>query len=79
MLLSNFLPLTSLLLTTTSVTAWNTDVHNQIGFMAEKFLTHETTKIVQKILEPTYKGSIGRAAGKTTYPKSRFCLGAKYI
>ncbi|KAL3421578.1 S1/P1 Nuclease [Phlyctema vagabunda] len=44
-------------------TAWNTDVHNQIGFMAEKFLTPETTSIVQKILtEPVYNGSIGRAA-----------------
>lgn len=56
--------LTSLLLlaSTSVVSAWNTDVHNQIGFMAEKFLSHDTTKIIQKILEPTYTGSIGRAA-----------------
>lgn len=42
--------------------AWNTDVHNQIGFMAEKFLSPYTTSILQQILEPQYNGSIGRAA-----------------
>jgi hypothetical protein len=37
-------------------------VHNQIGFMAETFLTPFTTSILQHILEPEYNGSIGRAA-----------------
>jgi hypothetical protein len=45
-----------------SATAWNTDVHNQIGFMAETFLTPETTFIIKQLLEPAYDGSIGRAA-----------------
>lgn len=45
-----------------SASAWNTDVHNQIGFMAERFLKPETTKVIQKLLEPQYGGSIGRAA-----------------
>ncbi|KAF2174889.1 nuclease PA3 [Zopfia rhizophila CBS 207.26] len=49
----------SLLLTATA--AWNTDVHNQIGFMAEEFLNPYTTSILQQILEPQYNGSIGRA------------------
>lgn len=38
------------------------DVHNQIGFSAEKFLKPSTTKILQRILEPQYNGSIGKAA-----------------
>ncbi|KAJ4349080.1 hypothetical protein N0V95_004905 [Ascochyta clinopodiicola] len=42
--------------------AWNTDVHNQIGFMAETFFAPETTSILSEILEPQYNGSIGRAA-----------------
>ncbi|KAH8597384.1 nuclease PA3 [Bisporella sp. PMI_857] len=42
--------------------AFNTDVHNQIGFMAEKYLTHEAQNIINKILEPEYATSIGRAA-----------------
>ncbi|KAF2864870.1 phospholipase C/P1 nuclease domain-containing protein [Massariosphaeria phaeospora] len=45
-----------------SVAAWNTDVHNQIGFMAETFLHPHTTSILRTILEPQYNGSIGRAA-----------------
>ncbi|ORY16643.1 nuclease PA3 [Clohesyomyces aquaticus] len=45
-----------------SAAAWNTDVHNQIGFMAEKFLNPYTTSVLQQILEPQYNGSIGRAA-----------------
>ncbi|OCK85887.1 phospholipase C/P1 nuclease, partial [Lepidopterella palustris CBS 459.81] len=45
-----------------STIAWNADVHNQIGFMAEKFLDPYTTSILQQILEPQYNGSIGRAA-----------------
>jgi len=45
-----------------TVSGFNTDVHNQIGFMAEKFLTHETANILERILEPQYTKSIGRAA-----------------
>ncbi|KAF2272067.1 nuclease PA3 [Westerdykella ornata] len=45
-----------------STAAWNTDVHNQIGFMAEQFLHAETIAVVEEILEPQYNGSIGRAA-----------------
>lgn len=59
MQLTTLLSLTTLL---GSSTAWNTDVHNQIGFMAEKFLSHDTQKIISKILDPTYSNSIGRAA-----------------
>jgi len=50
----------SLLLWTAS--AWNTDVHNQIGFMAETFLTPHAVGVLRNILEPQYNGSIGRAA-----------------
>lgn len=42
--------------------AWNTDVHNQIGFMAETFLAPYTIGVLRNILEPQYEGSIGRAA-----------------
>jgi hypothetical protein len=42
--------------------AWNTDVHNQIGFMAETFLTLNTIGVIRNILEPQYNGSIGRGA-----------------
>ncbi|KAF2268198.1 phospholipase C/P1 nuclease [Lojkania enalia] len=42
--------------------AWYVDVHNQIGFMAEKFLNKHATSVIQDILEPQYNGSIGRAA-----------------
>ncbi|KAF2006737.1 nuclease PA3 [Amniculicola lignicola CBS 123094] len=45
-----------------SATAWKTDVHNQIGFMAETFLDPYTRIIIGEILEPQYNGSIGRAA-----------------
>lgn len=45
-----------------SASAWNTDVHQQIGFMAEKFLTDYTTSVLAQILEPEYNGSIGNAA-----------------
>jgi hypothetical protein len=54
------LSLISLLFTVAQ--AWNTDVHNQIGFMAETFLTPYTIGILRNILEPKYNGSIGRAA-----------------
>ncbi|KAL2013369.1 hypothetical protein VTN00DRAFT_894 [Thermoascus crustaceus] len=45
-------------------TAWNADIHNQIGFMAESFLTPYTSHVLSRILaaEPQYGGSIGRAA-----------------
>jgi len=43
-------------------TPWNTDVHNQIGFMAEEFLSPSTSSVLEHILEPQYNGSIGRAA-----------------
>lgn len=42
--------------------SWSTDVHQQIGFMAEEYLSGHTTAILQEILEPEYEGSIGRAA-----------------
>jgi S1/P1 Nuclease len=42
--------------------AWNRDVHNQIGFLAETFLTSQTKAFISTVLEPEYKGSIGRAA-----------------
>ncbi|KAL6705978.1 hypothetical protein ACN47E_006257 [Coniothyrium glycines] len=45
-----------------SASAWNVDVHNQIGFMAETFFTPETTDVLARILEPQYNGSVGRAA-----------------
>ncbi|KAH7080039.1 phospholipase C/P1 nuclease domain-containing protein [Paraphoma chrysanthemicola] len=41
---------------------WNTDVHNQIGFMAETFFTPQTASVLADILEPQYGGSVGRAA-----------------
>ncbi|KAJ9646332.1 hypothetical protein H2199_002381 [Coniosporium tulheliwenetii] len=59
-MLFHILGASSLLLTV--ATAWNTDVHNQIGFMAETFLTPPTTSVLQHVLEPQYNGSIGRAA-----------------
>lgn len=37
-------------------------VHNQIGFMAETFFTPKTTSILSQILEPQYNESVGRAA-----------------
>lgn len=42
--------------------SWSTDVHQQIGYMAEEFLNGHTTSILQAILEPEYQGSLGRAA-----------------
>lgn len=47
----------------TSAVAWNVDVHNQIGFMAEQFLEPETSTLLAQLLEPKYEGSVGRAAG----------------
>ena len=37
-------------------------VHNQIGFMAEQFLSPNSVSVLSHILEPQYNGSIGRAA-----------------
>ncbi|KAH9863879.1 hypothetical protein J1614_009811, partial [Plenodomus biglobosus] len=45
-----------------SVAAWNVDVHNQIGFMAEQFFEPETKAVLAELLEPKYNGSVGRAA-----------------
>ncbi|CAI6339779.1 unnamed protein product [Periconia digitata] len=45
-----------------SSAAWNTDVHNQIGFMAEELLTPHAVAVLSQLLEPQYNGSIGRAA-----------------
>ncbi|EIN11624.1 nuclease PA3 [Punctularia strigosozonata HHB-11173 SS5] len=59
MLLRRIAPLFGLF---AAASAWNTDVHNQIGFMAEKLISHHTTSVLQEILEPMYNGSIGQAA-----------------
>ncbi|KAF2139803.1 uncharacterized protein K452DRAFT_310189 [Aplosporella prunicola CBS 121167] len=58
------LPRTLLLgsLLTVSVSAWNTDVHQQIGYTAETFLTPHAANVLGQILEPQYNGSIGNAA-----------------
>ncbi len=45
-----------------TATAWNKDVHNQTGYMAETLLHNSTTAIFSQILEPKYNGSIGLAA-----------------
>ncbi|KAF2017528.1 phospholipase C/P1 nuclease [Aaosphaeria arxii CBS 175.79] len=58
----NFRHLTSISLFLGISSGWNTDVHNQIGFMAEEFLSPYTASILGQILEPQYNGSIGRAA-----------------
>ncbi|KAI1338924.1 nuclease P1 [Xylariaceae sp. FL0016] len=39
--------------------AWNTDVHQQIAYAAEEFLTPWTRQIITQILEPEYRGSLG--------------------
>lgn len=44
------------------VNAFSMDVHNQIAFMAEEYLTPQARWLTQQILEPWYNGSIGRAA-----------------
>ncbi|KAF2839205.1 nuclease PA3 [Patellaria atrata CBS 101060] len=44
------------------IAAWNTDVHQQIGYMAENFLTSYTSDILGEILESQYNKSIGLAA-----------------
>ena len=46
----------------TGIQAWSTDVHQQIGYMAEEFLSAKTNSVLQEILEPEYEGSLGRAA-----------------
>ncbi|KAI0394853.1 nuclease P1 [Xylariaceae sp. FL0594] len=40
--------------------AWNTDVHQQIAYAAEEFLTPLTRTVLLRLLEPEYKGSLGR-------------------
>ncbi|RYP04465.1 hypothetical protein DL764_004435 [Monosporascus ibericus] len=46
----------------TPTLAWNTDVHQQIGYAAEEFLTPWTRVILKQLLEPEAKGSLGRVA-----------------
>lgn len=60
MLFTKSLPVVTLL--AANAEAWGTTIHNQIGFMAEEYLTPRTAQILGHILEPKYKGSIGRAA-----------------
>lgn len=59
MFLVNFLIASSAI---AGVSAWNADIHHQIGFMADEFLTPEVSRIVEAILEPQYHGSLGEAA-----------------
>ncbi|KAI0430734.1 nuclease P1 [Xylaria sp. FL1042] len=40
--------------------AWNTDVHQQIAYTAEEFLTPLTRVILRQLLAPEDKGSLGR-------------------
>ncbi|KAG7130797.1 Nuclease S1 like protein [Verticillium longisporum] len=40
--------------------AWNTDIHQQIGFAAEKFLSPAAKAILSEILEPESGASLGR-------------------
>ncbi|KAJ3580002.1 hypothetical protein NPX13_g569 [Xylaria arbuscula] len=40
--------------------AWNTDVHQQIAYAAEEFLTPLSRIIIRQLLEPENKGSLGR-------------------
>ncbi|KAI0201630.1 nuclease P1 [Astrocystis sublimbata] len=39
--------------------AWNKDVHQQIAYAAEEFLTPLTRTVLKQLLEPEYKGSLG--------------------
>ncbi|KAI1177106.1 nuclease P1 [Nemania sp. FL0916] len=43
--------------------AWNQDVHQQIAYAAEEFLTPLTRVIIKQLLEPQYQGSLGRIGG----------------
>ena len=54
--------LSTALLLVPSVSAWYLEVHNQIGYIADKLLTPKTKWMVGEILEPEYNGSVGRAA-----------------
>ncbi|KAI1268071.1 nuclease P1 [Xylariaceae sp. FL1019] len=42
------------------VLAWNTDVHQQIAYTAEELLSPASKLVIKKLLEPEYKGSLGR-------------------
>lgn len=44
--------------------SWHTEVHNQIGFMAELLISDATREMISQVLapEPEYQGSLGRAA-----------------
>ncbi|KAI1164402.1 nuclease P1 [Nemania serpens] len=51
--------------------AWSTDVHQQIGYTAEEFLTPRARLIIKQLLEPENKGSLGRiAAWADSYRKT---------
>jgi hypothetical protein len=57
-------------------TAWYLQVHNQIGYMADQLLNGNTQYMLSQILEPEYRGSVGRCAAwadtvsRTTAPYS---------
>lgn len=54
--------LTAFLAVANQASAWYLEVHNQIGYVADKLLTDRAKWMVNQILEPEYEGSIGRAA-----------------
>lgn len=43
------------------VRSWQSEVHNQIGFMAEQLINDATREMIAHVLEPEYQGSLGRA------------------
>lgn len=51
---------TSCLLSSSS--AWYLEVHNQIGYVADRLLSDNARYMVTQILEPEYEGSVGKAA-----------------
>ncbi|EME83179.1 uncharacterized protein MYCFIDRAFT_188290 [Pseudocercospora fijiensis CIRAD86] len=57
-------------------TAWYLQVHNQIGYVVDQLLNQNTKYMLSQILEPEYKGSVGRSAAwadtvsRTTAPYS---------
>ncbi|KAK6067694.1 S1/P1 Nuclease [Seiridium cupressi] len=56
-----FSQLAALAALTAPVQSWHTEVHNQIGFMADTMISEATRNMVSTILEPEYLGSLGRA------------------
>ncbi|KAF2401759.1 nuclease PA3 [Trichodelitschia bisporula] len=71
-----------LLLASTAL-AWNSDIHNQIGFIASTLLTPPTTALLPHLLPPTYNASIGPAASWAdsfrATPEGRFSAGWHFI